>query len=199
MACSAYVDESSWSLVVQISNQRQQAVYVSQRNADCETTRPFEVRDGSRTLLPALEKCPVSCQQLMQAAPTTCPAACPAPSTLTIQPGETVKVPWDGRFAVPHSLPAQCASAAAQGTTSCVQAAHIGAGVFTFSARAGTSRACANGSTSCTCTPGPNGGCVTAGSVIDGTIITTEYLVNLEPAEVSPGGEPPFIGLVFRD
>lgn len=174
-------------------------MYVGQKDATCDTTRPFEVRDGSRALLPALEACQSSCQQLMQAGPTTCPLACAAPSTIALQPGETVKLPWDGRFGVPQTLPASCASAAAQGTTACVQAAHIEANIFTFAAHAGTARTCLAGAAACTCTPNTNGGCTAAGSTIGGTIITTEFLVKLEPGEVSPGGEPPYIGLVFRD
>ncbi|RYZ09713.1 MAG: hypothetical protein EOO73_02185 [Myxococcales bacterium] len=199
MACANYMDESSWSLVVQIKNERQQVVYVGHKDADCETSRPFEVRDGARALLPALEACQSSCQELMQAGPRTCPLACAAPSTIALQPGETLKVPWDGRFGVSQTLPAACASPAAQGTTACVQAAHIDASVFTFAAHAGTARQCLAGEASCTCTPNANGGCTAAGSVISGTIITTEFLVTLEPGEISPGGEPPYIGLVFRD
>ncbi len=199
MACSNYMDESSWTLLVQITNRRSQVVYVGQQGATCETTRPFAVHDGARTLLPALEKCQSSCQQLMQAGPTTCPLACAAPSTIALQPGETLKVPWDGRFGVPQTLPQSCASAAAVGATSCVQAVHIEPSLLTFSAQAGTTRQCAAGQAGCTCAPNANGGCVAASSTIGGTIITTEFLVKLEPGEKSPSGEPPYIGLVFED
>ncbi|MDF3064759.1 MAG: hypothetical protein K0R38_360 [Polyangiaceae bacterium] len=199
MPCASYMDESGWALLVQIKNERQQVVYLGQKDAQCETSRPFEVRDGTRALLPALEKCQSTCQQLMQSGPTTCALACAAPSTIALQPGETLKVPWDGRFGVPQTLPATCASAAAQGTSACVQAAHIDANVFTFAAHAGTAVQCLAGAAGCTCAPNANGGCIAPGSVMSGTIITTEYLVKLEPGETSPSGEPPYIGLVFRD
>ncbi len=199
MACSTYMDESGWSLVVQISNRRQMPVYLGQDKANCEPAPWFQVEDGSRTLLPSLEGCHSSCQQLMQGGPTSCPQACAQPSTLALQPGETVKIPWDGRFAVPNSLPPQCLSPAAQGLATCVQAARIEAALFTFSARAGTSRECLAGSGGCSCSPNANGGCLAPASLIAGTIITTEYLVKLEPGETSPSGEPPFIGLVFQD
>jgi hypothetical protein len=191
------MDESSWSLLVQIKNERSQVVYVGQKDAECETTRPFDVLDGARELLPALEPCQSSCQQLMQGGPATCPQACVAPSTIALQPGETLKVPWDGRYGVPHTLPSACASAAAQGVTACVQAAHVEANVFTFVAHAGTARQCLAGGT-CTCTPNANGGCSAASSAMSGTIISTEYLMKLEPGETSPSGEPPYIGLTFR-
>lgn len=199
MACSSYMDESGWSLVVQITNQRKQPVHLGQDEASCDAQRLFQVADGSRAVLPGLEGCHSSCQQLMQSGPVTCPRACATPSTITLQPGETIKIPWDGRFAVPQTLPQQCLSAAAQGANGCVQAARIEAALFTFSARGGTSQQCLAGSTGCTCTPNQNGGCTTASSRIGGTIITTEYLVKLEPGEISPGGEPPYIGLVFKE
>lgn len=197
--CSSYVDQNGWSLVVQISNRRQQPVYIGERESSCEPQRLFEVRDGSRALLPGLEGCHSSCQQLMQSGPVACPLACTPPATITLQPGETIKIPWDGRFGVSKALPAECAAPAAQGATSCVQAERIEANVFTFSARAGTERQCLSGSTGCNCTPNQNGGCTTPSSLIGGTIITTELLVQLEPGETAPSGEPPYIGLVFQN
>jgi hypothetical protein len=197
--CSSYMDQNGWSLVVQISNQRKQVVYVGEREASCEPQRLFEVRDGSRALLPGLEGCHNSCQQLMQSGPVNCALACSSPATIALQPGETIKVPWDGRFGVPQTLPSECAAPAAQGATSCVQAERIEANVFTFSAKAGTARECLAGTTACSCTPNQNGGCTTPSSVISGTVITTELLLQLEPGETAPGGAPPYIGLVFKD
>jgi hypothetical protein len=110
-----------------------------------------------------------------------------------------MKVPWDGRFGVPRTLPSECASPAAQGVTTCVQADRIEPDVFTFAAHAGTVRQCLAGEGSCTCTPNQNGGCTASGSTLGGTVITTEFLVNLDPRETSPSGEPPYIGLVFRN
>lgn len=199
LACSSYMDASGWTLLVQITNQRKQPVYLGQTEEGCDTPGLFRVADGARVSLPSLAGCHDSCQQLMQSGPVACPTACAPPSSVTLQPGETIKIPWDGRYAVPQTLPPQCLSAAAQGTSSCVQAARIEAALFTFSARGGTTQRCLAASASCSCTPNQNGGCTTAASVISGTITTTEYLVKLEPGEISPGGEPPFIGLVFKE
>jgi hypothetical protein len=195
--CSSYMDETGYSLIVQIKNERSEAIYVGRKDPGCDVERLFDVRDGAQQILPGLEGCHSTCQQLMQSGPVVCPQACAAPSTIELKPGETLKVPWDGRFAQPETLPAQCAAAAAPGGGSCVQAAKIEPSLFTFSAQAGTVRQCLAGTAGCTCTPNPNGGCTSPGSSIGGTIITTEYLVKLEPGEVSPGGEPPYIGLVF--
>lgn len=192
--CSSYMDETGYSLIVQIKNERPDVIYVGRKDPGCDAERLFDVRDGAQQLLPGLEGCHSSCQQLMQSGPVLCPQACAAPSTIELKPGETLKVPWDGRFALPKTLPAECA---ATGGGNCIQAAKIEPSLFTFSAQAGTSRQCLAGASGCTCTPNPNGGCTAPGSSIGGTIMTTEYLVKLEPGEVSPGGEPPYIGLVF--
>lgn len=128
----------------------------------------------------------------MKSGPVACPAACATPSTLTLEPGQTVKIPWDGRFGVPQSLPQQCLSNLAQSSTSCVQAQRIEPSVFTFSARAGTSRSCLAAGGCGTCTTSEYGGCSTPSSLIAGTLITTEFLIKLEP------GESPYIGLVFK-
>jgi hypothetical protein len=197
-SCSSYMDASAWSLIVQIKNERSQPLYLGQDSASCEAQRMFQVEDGSRAVLQSLDGCHSSCQALMQSGPVACPATCASPSTITLDPGQTIKIPWDGRYGVAQSLPQQCLGTLAQSAASCVQAQHIEASVFTFSARAGTSRSClATGG--CACATNEYGGCTTASSLITGTIITTEYLVKLEPGELSPGGEPPYIGLVFRE
>jgi len=200
MACETYVDSGTWSLLVQIKNERTEPVYLGQDTASCDVQRVFQVEDGARAVLPSLDGCHSSCQTLMQTGPVACPLACAAPSTITLQPGETLKVPWDGRFGVPQNLPQQCLPSAQQGaSTSCIQAKRIEPSVFTFSARAGTKHQCLAAGGACTCTPNQNGGCTTPSSLISGTIITTRYLVKLEPGEISPGGESQYIGLVFQN
>jgi hypothetical protein len=189
-SCSSYMDASTWSLTIQIKNERTQPLYLGQDSATCDAQRLFQVEDGARTLLEGLEGCHSSCQALMQTGPVACPTTCASPSTITLDPGQTIKIPWDGRYGVAQSLPQQCLSNLSQSATSCVQAQRIEASVFTFKARAGTSRSClaAGG---CACATNEYGGCTMPSSLIAGTIITTEYLTKLEP------GESPYISLVF--
>jgi hypothetical protein len=197
-ACSSLMDDSNaWSLVIQIKNERKETLYLGQDTTTCEAQRLFQVEDGARKVLANLESCHNSCEALMQTGPVTCPNTCPTPSTLTLNPGQTIKVPWDGRYGLVQSLPQQCAVASSQGMTSCMQAQRIEPSVFTFSARAGTSHSClaAGG---CNCTADQYGSCTTPSSLITGTIITTEYLIKLEPGMMT-AGEPPYIALVFKD
>jgi hypothetical protein len=136
---------------------------------------------------------------MMQGTVVTCPLACGVPTTVTLAPGQSIDVPWDGRFAAPQTLPLECVPGAATSATACIQAKRIEAALFTFKAQAGTSRQCLDPSGTCACTPGANGTCSTPSSLIAGTIITTEFLVKLEPGELSPTGQPPYIGLEFKD
>lgn len=184
--------------MVTIENEMSQPLYLGSETSSCEEQRLFEVEDGARTVLPVLPSCRTSCQAAMTTGPATCPSACSPPSTVTLEPGQSLKIPWDGRFAVDEALPQQCAPSAT-GVSSCVRAERIEAGVYTFVARAGTRRQCMEPSGACSCTPNSIGGCTAAASLIAGTIITTELLIKLEPGELSPSGEAPFIGLIFRD
>jgi hypothetical protein len=197
-SCTSFADASGWSLMVQITNQRKEPVYLGQDTMSCQVERLFQVENGSRAVLPSLEGCHSSCQTLMVSGPTSCPLVCQTPSTVTLKPGETLKLPWDGRFAVPQNVPSSCLQGP-QGTTNCVQTQRIEASVFTFSARAGTRQQCVATGGACSCAPNQNGGCTTPSSLITGTLITTETLIKLEPGEASPSGEPPYIGLVFKD
>jgi hypothetical protein len=197
-ACTNFMDDSNaWSLVIQIKNERKETIYLGQDSTTCEAQRLFQVEDGARKVLANLDNCHNSCQALMQTGPVTCPNTCPTPSTITLNPGQTIKVPWDGRYGLVHSLPQQCVVGSSQPTTSCMQAQRIEPSVFTFSARAGTSHSClaAGG---CSCSADQYGACTTPSSLITGTIITTEYLVKLEPGMMT-AGEPPYIALVFKD
>jgi len=198
-ACESFMDESkAWSLVVQIKNERKQPIYLGQDTATCDGQRLFQVEDGARQVLSSLDGCHVSCQALMQTGPVSCPSTCASPSTITLNPGQTIKVPWDGRYGILQSLPQQCLGSSAQGVTSCVQAQRIEANVFTFSARAGTSHSCL-ATEGCNCTADQYGSCTTPSSLISGTIITTELLTKLEPGMGTASGESPYIALVFKD
>lgn len=196
--CSSFADDTGWSLLVRITNERDQVLYLGQDSMSCDPQHLFQVEDGARRLLPSLGGCRSSCEALMRGAPVVCPEACVAPATVTLEPGQTLEVPWDGRFGVEETLPAQCLGAA-QGPGSCVRAERIEASIFTFLARAGTSRHCLQGTAPCDCTPSPTGSCTSPESLIGGTIYTTEFIVALEPGETSPSGEPPFIRLVFQN
>ena len=197
--CTSFADDTGWTLPVHIKNEMTQTLHVGQASMTCDLERLFQVEDGSSTVLPSLDGCHTSCQQMMESGPTTCPTVCAVPSSVTLEPGQIIELPWDGRFAVEQSLPQQCMRAGQTGPAGCVQAQRIEANAFTFIAQAGTQRECLQPGGTCTCTPNPNGGCTSAGSTIGGTIYTSEYFVKLEPGELSPSGEPQYIEIVFRD
>ncbi len=199
MACSSYMDAAGYTLPVHIKNVSTKTLYLGQQTMTCQPERLFQVEDGSRAVLPRVDNCHTSCQAMMQGTVVTCPLACAVPTTVTIAPGQTVDVPWDGRFGVPQTLPLQCIAGAAAASNACIQAQQIGPQLLTFTAEAGTNRQCLDPSGKCTCTPNANGTCSTPSSLITGTIITTEFLVKLEPGEKSPSGEPQYIGLEFKD
>ncbi len=201
MACSSYMDAAGYTLPVHIKNVSSKTLYLGQQMMTCQPERLFQVEDGSRALLPSVDNCHTSCQAVMQGSAVACPLACAVPTTVTLAPGQTIDIPWDGRFGVPQSLPQSCiSSASATGaSTACIQARQVEAAFFTFTAQAGTNRMCLDPSGKCTCAPNANGTCSTPSSLITGTIITTEFLVKLEPGEKSPSGEPQYIGLEFKD
>lgn len=196
-ACGDYADQAPWQLKIRIENQRTTTVYVGAEPANCPGPSLFEVEDGSRALLPGLGDCRASCSAMMAGAATSCPSACSAPSTVTLAPGQVIELPWDGRFAVPQTLPRSCVSATTPDPASCVQASHIDAGPYTFRAKAGTKHDCVAG-TACNCAPTADGNCTTPQSFIGGTVLTTEFFVLVDPGETGPNGQLP-IELVFKD
>ena len=199
MACTSYVDAKGYTLTVHIKNGSTTTIYLGPQTSTCAVERLFQVQDGARNILPPLDACHTSCQALMQTGPVACPLSCATPSTVTLAPGQSVDVPWDGRYAVPQTLPQECMPSASTSPTSCVQAQQVEPAAFTFTAEAGTRRQCLDASGTCPCVASANGTCTSASSVISGTIITSELLLKLEPSETSPGGTPPYIGLEFKD
>lgn len=197
--CSSYVDDPGWSLLIEIKNDSSQPLFLGPQETGCSVAPLFQVEDGSRTLLPGLGACPRSCQDVIDGSALECTLACPSPTTITLAPGQSVRLPWDGRFASPQTLPSACLRGASGGNTTCVNARRVEAGAYTFSAQAGTVRRCIDTAAACTCAQASSGGCATPGSLVAGTIITTELFTKLEPGELSPSGEPPYIGLVFHD
>lgn len=199
MACSSYADKTGYQLVVRIENKMSRTLYLGQDEMSCQAQRLFKVQDGARAELPSLDGCHTSCDQMMASGPVLCPLVCESPATIQLDPGQSLQLPWDGRFGVMQTLPASCLKTAQANPATCVQADRIVPAIFTFSARAGSSRQCLDPSGTCTCAPNQAGGCKAASSLMGGTIYTTEYLVKLEPGETSPGGDAPYIGLVFKD
>lgn len=200
VACSTYADDPTWSLIVQIKNEMSQTLYLGSQSSSCDAAPAlFEVEDAARTPLPALPGCRTSCAAVMTTGAAACPAACAAPSTVTLEPGQTARVPWDGRYGIPQTVASHCVPAGLAGSTSCVRAERIEADAYTFLAHAGTRRQCLDPSGTCTCAPSTIGGCSATNTVIAGTIITSELFMMLEPGENALNGEPPLIAIYFRD
>jgi hypothetical protein len=197
-SCNSFADDTGYTLLVHIKNEMSQPLYLGPEAMGCSSEPLFSIEDGARTKLTPLNGCMPSCQAVMAGSAAACPAVCATPATVALEPGQTIDLPWDGRFGVPQTLPSQCMKDATL-ANSCMQAQKIEAGVFTFLARAGTKRECLLAGGACTCASNTNGGCTAASSLIGGTIYTSEFLVALEPGELSPAGEPQYIGIVFRD
>jgi hypothetical protein len=197
--CEDLKDDKGWQLMIEIKNEMSQTLYLGPQEMNCEARELFQVEDGARRALPALAACRSSCQNAMTGMSVSCPLACPIPTTVTLESGQSVRVPWDGRFAVPQPLPQQCVTGTAAPPAECVSAQQVEAGVFTFSVQAGTTRRCLDPSGTCSCGPSAIGGCSTPTSLIGGTIVTIEFFMMLEPGEPSPNGAPPIVSLSFRD
>jgi hypothetical protein len=198
-ACSSFADDTAWKLTVHIKNQKSTTIYLGSQMMSCEAARLFEVTDGARAILPALESCRSSCTSVMTGAAVACPMACAAPSTITLAPGQSIDIPWDGLFGVDNTVPSECMHTAAPSPTACVRAQQIKNGLFTFTAQGGAERQCLTPGGCTTCTPNPSGGCTTPGSLMAGTITTTNFIIALDPGESSVGADPQYIGLVFKD
>ena len=199
MACTSYMDATGYKLSVHITNKMSRTLYLGQDEMSCPLQRLFQVADGARAVLPSLEGCHTSCEAMMSSGPVQCPLNCTTPATVTLEAGQSLEIPWDGRFAVPQTLPTACLQNVVTAPASCIQAQKVEASLFTFTARAGSTRQCLDPSGTCNCIANAGGGCTSAASLISGTIYTTEFIVKLEPGETSPGGEPQFIGLEFKD
>jgi hypothetical protein len=200
MACSSYADDAAWSLTVHIKNQKSTTIYVGQDMPGCDAQPLFQVEDGARRVLTGLGSCRSSCSRVMTSGPVACPSVCATPMTVTLAPGQTIDIPWNGQFAVPEILPQECLQPAQQGgAAACVRAQQVKPGLFTFTAKAGTQLTCSAPGT-CVCSPNATGGCMTPSSTMSGTIITTQFIIALEPGE--PGGavgDFQYLGLVFKD
>jgi hypothetical protein len=197
-ACNSFADDTGYTLLVHIKNEMSHTIYLGAEDMSCSSPPLYTVEDGTRTELPPLSGCVASCQAVMTGSAASCPAVCPAPATVALEPGQTIDLPWDGRFGVPQTLPSQCMKDALPGV-SCTQAQKVEPGVYTFLARAGDERQCLLAGGNCSCASNANGGCTAASSLISGTIYTSEYFVALEPGQLSPAGEPQYIGIIFRD
>ena len=198
-SCTSFADDAGWSLVVHIKNDKSSTIYVGQETPSCDAQPLFQVKDGSGALLPSLGSCRSSCSAVMTSGPVTCPTVCAAPSTVTLAPGQTIDIPWNGMFGAPQTLPQQCLHDATQGPISCVRGQQVKADIYTFTAQAGSQLSCTQPGSSCTCTPSSSGGCTTPGSTISGTITTTDFIIALEPGEkVGPAGDFQYLGLTFK-
>ena len=131
VSCDTFPDASGYTLLIHIKNEMSQTLYLGPDAMTCGASALYEVEDGARTKLPPLLGCIASCQAVMSGAAAGCPTVCSAPSTVALEPGQTIDLPWDGRFGVPQNIPSQCMKDPSQ-ATSCTQAKKIEAGVFTF-------------------------------------------------------------------
>jgi hypothetical protein len=193
--CSAYDDESPAlsNVNVAIHNQTSAPIYLGQEMVTCAVAPLFQVQDAAGktyTLGPDS-----SCRQRCNAEVVGCPTICPYPTTIALQPGEVYNTQWSAMYFEVQQLPPECTSP--NGSQQCSQVKAARAGVYTFSAFAGSGVDCSAVTGTCgACVP-DSGGCSLPGSVITGvkhkattteTLDSTFGLYSL-PAPL-PGAEP---------
>lgn len=180
--CGGFDDEPGSPVNVMIINKTSAPIYLGQDMVTCGVSPLFSVADAGGGALPAPSSCTTTCQQLRDVGPIGCPAICAFPSSVALQPGETLYTSWSGVFTVERELPTQCANPD-YGTT-CQQTKQVQPGKFTFSAMAGRSVDCkaTTGGACGTCSPGGNnaGGCTIPGSLIAGQMLTATTSVLLD-------------------
>jgi hypothetical protein len=216
--CSAYLDQSSWYLPVQIINKASKTIYVGKDMLGCEVTEPppFQVQNATGNVLSPPNSCVTPCSALIGGADVGgCPAVCFYPSAITLKPGEVFDTTWNGLFARQRTLPPECTNGSPY--NQCQQTLHAQPGSHTFSSVAGLDLDCpqTGGEPCSVCTPNMNGGCTTPSALITGERLTASTLVNLDSsygiwfdggaAEPSPGGNagaapaPRAVQIVFAD
>jgi len=183
-ACTVFDDDAPASVMVAISNLTSAPIYLGQDMVTCGVTPLFQVADADGAALPGLGDCRSPCTSLRQQGVGGCTGICLLPSAVALQPSETLYTTWDGFFRVSGQLPAKCVpfDSGNETTVACDQAKRIDPGSFLFSARAGSALDCSQttGAGSCTaCTPSPNGGCTTSGSLVTGPMHSTQTFVLL--------------------
>jgi hypothetical protein len=182
--CKSFDDDSPGAVNVAISNLTQAPIYLGQDMVTCGVSPLFRVADASGALLPDLGNCRSACDTLRKQGAGGCPAICAFPTSVALQPNEVLYTTWNGLFRVQGQLPTQCVpfDTGAEMQVSCDQAKRIDPGTFTFSARAGSALDCAQttGTDTCSaCTPSPNGGCATPGSLVTGPMHAAQTTVLL--------------------
>lgn len=182
--CANYDDEAPAALRVMILNKTDAPIYLGQDMMTCSQAPLFEVADARGGKLPSWGGgCNASCSDLRMHGVIGCPAICFFPTSIMLQPGEQRFAPWSGLYAVPAVLPAECVPFESGDTSiSCQMAKRIVPGTYEFSARAGTSLDCSQttANSACSaCMSDGQGGCITAGSLITGKILTAKATVDL--------------------
>ncbi len=165
-ACGSFDDEppSFISVDVAIHNQTSAPIYLGQDMVNCSVEDLFQVQDASGTVLSNGGSCRQACQNVRNGESIGCPTICAYPATIALQPGEVYYTQWSGQYTVPRELPPECAPSVQQ----CTQLKTAGAGVYTFSAVAGSGVDCSATTGMCgVCTP-DSGGCRLQGSLITG-------------------------------
>jgi hypothetical protein len=179
--CDAFNDAPGTYLSVAIINQTSAVIYLGQQEVNCSVAPLFGVNDATGALLATPNGCQGTCQTLRDNGPVGCPAICAFPSTTAIQPGQAMYTMWDGLYQLQRELPRQCVNADYGNV--CQQTVQVQPGQFTFSAIAGRSIDCSQGSGGpCQACLQNENGCVTPGALISGEILKAATTVTLGPA-----------------
>jgi hypothetical protein len=179
--CAALRDDDPYYIAVSIRNDTKETLFLGTETMPCVVVPWFEVSDAEDRPLVPVGNCRGSCESAMSDNPLGgCPAICAAAQAVELRPGEVLSTAWTGQYLELVGLPKACQSdeyPAAQ----CDRARSIEPGSFTFSATAGTELDCSPTGNDCPpCVRSSEGGCVTSGALIGGSVRTARTQLELD-------------------
>lgn len=178
--CASFDDEAEeQSVTVTVRNDTTGPLFWS-NDIGCVSFLSLQVTDpdGNARTWRAGGLCQFTCEILQQEGPD-CPAMCPLPPVIYIEPGGSYDEEWTGLVHEERSMPEACYLSPLQpGDQPCQQLVVAPAGDYTMTARAWTELSdCAGGS--CLCQPDASGSCaVDTMGTITGAAVEASASVN---------------------
>jgi hypothetical protein len=205
--CAAFRSFSGVTVVVHVTNESSQTLYLGQTSISCGWTPSlFSVSDANGGRLSEPVDCMPSCDKLIRGDMIGCPGICIYQPVSSLQPGESGSYDWYGENLVRVTLPDSCMEDPEVTTErECLRAERVEPGMYTFAIDAGTALDCSEtmGGDCGTCEPMSDGGCLTQNALVGGETVTAEATVFLDASygvgEEAKTGETRPVELVFVD
>lgn len=189
--CASYADQAEHTVEVHITNSTGKALYFGPTRPGADPTPAFELRDaaGAYLSLPHVESCPDQCVRVMNGT-GDCGHPTPIESARRLLSKATMQRPWTGTYVLTPTLPVVCQPNGATAPVVCQQEVAAPPGLYTFTARAGTSIHCGDGA--CPACAVDDDECFIPGAIIEAST-KVEATVNLDGSYglSSAGGGPP--------